>query len=339
MRVLILHHKQSEQAHSLAEELAQSNVYTDITDQLNPLRLLLNKYDLIHCLTNHNEIGLAHFLGVLTAKTLNIPTLLTVYSHFETELNTPYKLNYFDALTVPYISELKKTRWYNKPKMILPFLPLNYKHSPKWPNQHESFKSRSFVFPIVSSFDELKSVNFSLLRVTNAPTDLYVDARLMKKSLRSSSIRKTWQNFTSENPYFKSFTLFTEDKTFFNLFATSQVYTFLHHLKIGGTLNTEWTLSALSSGNFLVLHEDQATAFSHFWKTEENCFIFSSKVPTDFQYSSLNETLAKENFLNKEDFNTQFKQSIDLKINELIRLYTKIVSQKRSLSHNKSQKV
>ncbi len=340
MKVLIVCPQINDQVQFLASELEKMSLHIEITDSVHPLRLVLNKYDLIHFIHNDPNINLKTVLSAWSAKALGAATLLTTYCRLEPGLLQDFEFNFFDAITLPYISELKKMRFYRGQKLILPSFPANNIVAKK----DFSNEVAQFIFPVLKSFDDLLKINFQALPSLKEHQGLYVDAHLLrskKEGGQSSMVRKNWSAFVQKNPQFSNFKLFTELTTLNEVLDENSSYTFIHHLDLSSEQVAFWIESALIYNNFLILHEDQGTGFANFWKTEKNCFIYSPRVSSAIQLHAIDQFISKQIVEQKSPakLSFDFKSSLDVKLNELARLYTKIVSQRASLIHPRSAKL
>lgn len=336
MKILIVCPKVNDQVQFLASELEKMSLNVEISENVHPIRILLNKYDLIHFIHNDSRIDLKTVLSAWSAKALGVATILTTYSRLEPGMMQEFEFNFFDSITLPYISELKKMRFYRGPKLILPSFPAADLITKKT----FSFDQKQFIFPVVKSFDDLLKINFQALPVLKEQDGLYVDAHMLRSKKvagQSSALRKSWTAFVKKNPQFKDFKLFTEVTTLNEVLNESSSYTFIHHLDLSSEQVAFWMGTALTYNNFLVLHEDQGTGLSNFWKTEKNCFIYSPRLSAATQLHAINSFLETHNSPAKLHFD--FRSALDLKLNELARLYTKIVSQRASLMQPDSAKM
>lgn len=338
MKVLIVCPKINDQVQFLASELEKMSLHIELVESIHPLRLVLNKYDLIHFIHNDSSIDLKTVLSAWSAKALGAATLLTTYSRLEPGLLQEFEFNFFDSITLPYISELKKMRFYRGPKIILPSFPPGLLVA----KTEFSFAQKQFIFPVVKSFDDLLKINLHALTVLTGQENLYVDAHLMrmrtkKDAVSSSVIRKNWNSFVRKHPQFKKFKLFTEPATLTEVLNEHSSYTFIQHLELTSEQVAFWTSTALVYNNFLVLHEDQGTGLANFWKTEKNCLIYSPRLPANTQWQAINNFL--ENHKSPAKLQFDFRSALDVKLNELARLYTKIVSQRASLMQPDSAKM
>ncbi|MES2801452.1 MAG: hypothetical protein V4654_03085 [Bdellovibrionota bacterium] len=336
MKILIVCPQINDQVQFLASELEKMSLNIEITDSVQPVRLILNKYDLIHFIHNDATINLKTVLSAWSAKALGAATLLTTYSRLEPGLLQDFEFNFFDAITLPYISELKKMRFYRGQKLIFPSFPSNNIVRKK----KFSFDQLQFVFPILNSFNDLLKINFQALPSLKEHSGLYIDAHLLRSKKaegQSSTLRKKWSAFIKKNPQFNDFKLFTELSTLNQVLDENSSYTFIHHLDLSSEQVAFWIESALIYNNFLILHEDQGTGFANFWKTEKNCFIYSPRVSASVQLHTIDRLMTEQK--SPVALNFDFKGSLDIKLNELARLYTKIVSQRASLIQPRSAKM
>lgn len=337
MKILIVCQTINDQVQFLTGELEKMNFNVEVTDSLHPLRMLFNKYDLIHFIHNDPHIDLKTVLSAWSARTLGTATLFTTYCRLEPGFLQDFEFNYFDAMTLPFISELKKMRFFHGQKLILPSFPdiqFPLKKLTSGPTQSQ------YIFSVVKSFDDLLKINFSSLTFLKDQPQIYVDAhllRMQKPYKKSSDLRRGWTAFVKKHPEFANFKLFTEPSTLMDVLQTGYSYTFIHHLDLTSEQVAFWMQTAILYNNFLVLHEDQGTGFSNFWKTEKNCLIYSPRQSASVQYYEMNKFL--ENHKSPAPLTFDFRNSLDLKLNELARLYTKIVSQRASLMQPDSAKM
>lgn len=336
MKILIVCPKINDQMQFLAHELEKMSLHIEITDKLHPLRMVMNKYDVIHFIHNDSNIDLKTVLAAWSAKTLGTATMLTTYSRLEPGFLQDFEFNFFDSVTLPYISELKKMRFYRGSKIILPSFPAFAA-----PTSNDlSFQEKQFIFPVAKSFDDLLKINFQALTILQDHHALYIDAHLLRSNRQSglsSTLRKNWNAFIKKHPQFKTFKLFTEASTLNEILNEHSSYTFIYHLELTSEQVAFWMGTALTANNFLILHEDQGTGLSNFWKTEKNCYIYSPRISATTQMNSINNFIANQLSLAKLHFD--FRSAVDIKLNELARLYTKIVSQRASLMQPDSGKM
>lgn len=328
MKILIVCPKINDQVQFLANELEKISINVEVTDSLHPLRLIFNKYDAIHFIHTDNRVNLKTVLSAWSAKSLGVATILTTYSRLHQKILNNVEFNFFDAVTLPFVSELKKMRDYRGHKIILPALTASQMSSKNGVRK----KKIAYLFPIISSFEDLLKINFQAFTTISKSEDLYVDAHQLRQNIKfssSSQIRKSWFEFIKKHPQFNHFKLFTEISTLNVLLENSNSTTFIYHLDLTSHQILFWLHTAITQNNFLILHEDQGSGFSELWKTEKNCYIYSSRLPQNTQLSAINSFIDSHDAQTRLSFD--FRTSLDTKINELARLYTKVITQKTSL--------
>ena len=347
MKVLIVSPGSNPQTEKIAPELAKNSIQTEIVDQLHPLRIILNRYDLVHFFEpqsqNSNKLQslLQQFSQTVQSffiHAVGLPTLMTFYDRpFDDELTTRFN-DQFTALTASHIDQLKSLRTFQGEKMILPCLP-NIAQSSLSPSENTVTDQPVLVIPVQNSFTDLltySKINFK----TVCNHEIYVDARQLKTKMNNSQIRKAWQKFIKTQPGFSPFILFTSDDVFNDLELKHQLFILIANNLIPQTQITFWIESYLNFNSTLILDENQATGFSKFWKHKKNCFIVSeslSKANTQSELSEfINNNQQKQSSVMKKNL---LSQCVDSKINELTRLYTKVIQQKTSLNHRSSAKM
>jgi len=347
MKILIVSPDLNPQAERIASELAKNSLHTEVIDQLHPLRLVFNQYDLIHFIEPGNPKSnkwqnlLTYFRQSLqTAFThaIGLPTLVTLYDRSDSP-NTLLELpNQFSALTASHIEQLKLHRKFQGEKMILPYLPVisrGLSHTLSEKNQNKI----AFIIPVYKDFTDL--LNYSKLhfqKILNC--DFYIDARGLTFEMSHSQIRKEWTKFIKKNKDYAQFILFTSDEIFNSLKDSAPLYIALAKMCTTQKQFANWIECYLQNDINLILSEDQATGFSKYWKHQQNCFIIKDTSQLDSFENSLLDYINTKRLANETfDKISLFSQCIDAKINELTRLYTKIIQQKTSLNHRTSVKM
>jgi len=348
MKVLIVSPGSNPQTDKIAAELAKNSIQSEVVDQLHPLRIILNRYDLVHFFEpqSHNSNKLQSLLQQFSQTiqsffihVAGLPTLMTFYDRpFDDKITTHFS-DQFTALTASHIDQLKSLRTFQGEKMILPSLP-NINQDSKTADSPMSAEQPTLIIPIQDSFADL--LKYSKINFKNVcHHEIYVDARQLKSKMNNSQIRKTWQKFIKSQSEFASFILFTSDDVFCDLELTSNLFILIANNDLSQTQMTLWIESYLNFNSTLILDENQATGFSKFWKHKKNCFIVSDSLSKANTQSELSEFINHSQI--KQSTSTErkslFSQSIDSKINELTRLYTKVIQQKTSLNHRSSAKM
>ncbi len=309
MKILIVCTDLLSQAELLATELYKLGYHSEVTQNLHPARLILNRYDVIHFVDHHYEMNLKKLLFVLTAKSLQIPILLTSYS-FKKESKTLAKsLSLFDAITCSSVSDLKKIRHFSGSKIILPYIPNDQIVS----KSQDNSSNLSFVLPVIKNFDDL-------LVFKDLPSPLndkffYVDATSIVNL--SSKMRKSWEVFKSHNIFTQKFVLITEKLTLENILQTENCRILLNLTEIDSPGFAKWIEHSQKTNSFLVMNEQQATGFAPFWQHGKNCIISNNFKTIDQEIHP--------------DPKLKINVIIDEKINDLARTYLKISQKKYSL--------
>ena len=142
------------QAEILCAELEKMNHTVEWSNQTHPARLFLNKYDVIHILTESMPLSWKNFWIVAAAKTLNIPVVVSSYAvqilsePLATVANL--QLGYFDAMSVPEAYEIKNLRPFNHSKFILSA----FVRAQKFTTQKKSDET-NIIFHLENNFEEL----------------------------------------------------------------------------------------------------------------------------------------------------------------------------------------
>ncbi len=311
MKILIVCTELLTQSELLAAELVKLGYNPEVTQSLHPARLILNRYDVVHFVENQYTFSLQKLLFILTAKSLQIPNLLTCYS-FKKQTKTLEKfLTLFDAITCSSVTDLKKLRHFSGSKIILPIIP-NCLTATK---PEEKVLQLSFVLPINADFDELQ-VHQNQFDHLNE-NFFYVDATTLTKLGSGSKIRKSWDAFTSKNVFARRFILITEKSTLENILQTENCRTLLSWTEINSLQFANWIERSLKTNLVLVMNEQQATGFAPFWQNGKNCVITTN-------YKLIHQKIIP-------DAKQNLSSVIDEKLNDLARIYLKISQLKYSL--------
>lgn len=311
MKILIVCTDLLTQAELLATELTKLGYSPEVTQSLHPARLILNRYDVVHFIENHYTFSLQRLLLILTAKSLQIPNLLTCYSFKKQTKTSEHSLALFDAMTCSSVTDLKKLRHFSGSKIILPYIP----------NTHSVIKSEektsplSFILPVTATFDELHIFKSKFDHLTE--NFFYVDATNLTTLGTSSKIRKSWDVFTSKNTFAKRFILITEKSTLEKILQTEHCRILLSWIDINSPQFADWITYSLKTNSSLVINEQQATGFSPFWQNGKNCIITND-------LKTIHQKIVTDT---KQNLNPV----IDEKLNDLARIYLKISQLKYSL--------
>lgn len=312
------------QALRLQQELQILGHQVEYSSQTHPARILKNNYDVLHILSETHDLNLYDKSLLLAARLKNqMSYLATIVSSFEYEVSkkgfiSQLQFQLIDAFSTSDLISLKSHKALVKDKFILPFFPTSKKSA----STETTDESSISLLKIVSqNFDEL------LLTNTSDDFDLVIDATEFAKTVGAPSVRKKWRQFLNKNHQFKKAILVLQSENILDLIRKSQVLIDLSSIANALRFHTYLEL-ALTYSQFVLLNKNQATGFPHFWKHQKNCWV-ADFHETDHQL----KISAKKFFKNK---NILPPISIEEKINELSRLYTKLIHSK-ALSYDSSK--
>lgn len=304
------------QALRLQQELQVLGHHVEYSMQTHPARILKNNYDVLHILSETHNLNLFDKSLLLAARLKNqMGYLATVVSSFEYEFSKKGFINqlqfqFIDAFSTSDLVSLKSHKDLVKDKFILPFFPLNKRPSIAVDHDEESI----CLLKVVSdSFDELLASSSA----DDLPT--FVDASSLANHLGTPTARKKWRQFQNKNIAFKKAILVLKLDNVIDLVKKSCVLVDLSTLKNAFQFHTYLELSLIHS-QFILLNKNQATGFPHFWKHQKNCWV-ADLHETEHQLKNV----AKKFFKNKT---LHLNISTEEKINELSRLYTKLMHMK-----------
>lgn len=305
------------QAEFLCQELETSGHSVEWSNQTHPVRLILNKYDVVHILTGSVPLSLKNCLIVMASKALGLPVIVTNYGvddlSFKNNQVSLIQKKYFDALSVPETDELKKLRLFSEKKFILPAF---FKQ-----NEIQNEKKTSpphIVFHIDKNFNELPDVKWDLAE------NIYVNGISMVGQKSHSDIRVLWNIFAKKNPVFKNAVLILNESNLKNIIIQNLSVYFANYLKIDSIKFSKIIQMCLSTKTVLVLNESQASGFPDLWSSGNNGIIrnFEKSFLYQLSFSEILEQISTIQFKIKP------VHFIESKINELSRIYAKLKSQK-----------
>jgi len=320
------------QAELLANELETLYYHVEWSNKTHPLRFLLNKYDIVHLLTDKMPLTIFEQLLLITAHSLQIPTVISNYGFFEqgplSKRLLHQQFRYTHSLSVASINEMKQLRNFRGNKWLLPALNSQSKH---YENAIEKFSQKisdlNFILPVINSFSDLPSINFP------CDTSWIIDATMMKNKTPLRQIRNEWSNFIQKNPTYKNAILVLENENIETQLNEHQSAFFISHLKLNAFSLNEYIDLCRKTQSLPILNDHQATGFSDLWQHEKNCLLFNLKG-TRFQqleYSELIVQIQAWHQLiekNPHQLDHFLCYPSENKINELSREYAKIKNQK-----------
>ncbi len=305
------------QAEILCAELEKMNHSVEWSNQTHPARLLLNKYDVIHILTESMPLSWKNFWIVAAAKALSIPVVVTSYA--VQVLSEPMatmanmQLSYFDAMSVPEALEIKNLRPFNQSKFILPaFINIQrFAHQKK-------IDETNVIFHLEQGFAELPIHKWIL------QNNVFINATQLSKNMEQVNIRKSWTAFLKKNPSYTNTILITNENNLTQLMRESRCVMLVNHLKIHSVKLANLIQNCLAQKTVLVLNEGQASGAPQIWSNKKNGLI--QNFEKSFSYHlSYTELIEKAEALLFEKIDSHVYES---KLNELSRIYVKIKSQK-----------
>ncbi len=313
--VLIYSRNSNPSVDLLVNELQAIGFSVDQTQSLNLPRLILNPYSTVHFLIEEFPLTIKEQLFISLVKSLGKATILSVYNFNNKISKKTFDFLCPDALSVSQTNHLKFFRAWNCNKVIVPILPNLTTPSRK---SELTEPCNGFVFPLSTQLEE--AIQFKTKR------DIYFDARKLLEKNNSAELRKTWAQFIQTKKISSNYHLVLSDQKMNQLLNEESMVLILADSKLSHTEFTRWLELVVNKNNLVILNDYQATGFAHAWTSGRNCYVVS-------HYTWLKDI----NYLMQDDLDlnikTYFKsaQLIEPLINELSRLYTKILHQKTSL--------
>lgn len=306
------------QALRLQSELQTIGHTVEFSTETHPLRLFKNNYDVFHILCDKSYLRFSEISLTVWAK---LNGLATVVSQFHANTTSPsmggpqrFQFPHIDALSTTHLESLKIHKFKYKNKFILPLFPNEIKSQ-----GHDKINKISILKIITQNFDELSS--------SIVPD--YIDASALALNNKASDIRKKWKKFQAQNSKFKKVVLILESENTIELMQTEKLIIDLK--SVFNPVHFQSLVDQICAfKSFGILNKNQASGYSEFWLHQKNCWI------SDLQNSKTKElknimTCAEVFFNSKTD--DLMKISIENKINEISRLYSKIINSKALTYH------
>jgi hypothetical protein len=308
------------QADIISTELEKAGHLVEWSNQTHPARLLLNKYDVVHILTESLPLSWKNFWIAAAAKALNIPVVVSSYSTTGHQIPpaiqqmTRFQLNYFDALSVPEAGEIKNLRLFNHSKFIWPaFVRLS---SPRL--KTVTSNDINLIFHVTNSFDELPVTKWTLDETT------YVDGSRLTANKSISELRKLWNRFIEKNRTYKNAILILNSSNLKKIMTENKSVVLINYLQLHSVELAGLIENCLELKCVLALNESQASGFPQLWTASKNGLVQNFEKSFTYQLS-LTELLDKAQKIKTDNFDNSIYET---KINELSRLYAKIKNQK-----------
>ncbi len=179
---------------------------------------------------------------------------------------------------------------------------------------------------------QIKVLNKSFDELRQAYVPLFVDASHMTLNHSPSYLRKLWKKFQIKNPLYKKSILILNQENTIELMRTQSVVIDLSSVD-SSTEFQALTDLACSYEQFMILTKNQASGYSEFWIHRQNCWISDLQPQTTSTQKEIKAVAAL--FFKKID-SISMRISIENKINELSRIYSKIIHEK-TLTYNQDK--
>lgn len=311
----------------LCQKLNEIGHNIEHTHSANWARILLNPYDLIHLFIESLPMNVNELFFLSLAKTLGKPTLLSIFNS-KAKLTKPLSsLVCPDAMTLSQTNHFQYYRDWICSKSLLPLFPELKTQVPTGSRGSRNLKNRSYLIPIETELEE------AFLFKTEK--EIYFDARNLLKKHSSTQLRKKWTQYLRDHKIQPLFHLILSDEKLNELLTDESLQIILASPHLNHTEFTLWLEKTLNRNHLIYLNEFQATSFSQTWTSGHNCFVLASH----HWPKSFNQFLAAD--VETADMISRFKSSelVEPLINELSRLYTKILHQKTTLISSGSVKM
>lgn len=327
-----------EQALSLQNELQLFGHHVDFSTATHPFRILKNSYDIFHIMSDTDHLSFKDAALLLMAKINRTATVVSTYGFPQTtRIQSIYhkiQSATVDAFSCSNLESLKRNkltlqRIRLKQSFILPLLPGT---QPIKKNRFTSSIIRS-VKVINENFNELKLNKSSYASLLNK--DLTIDASALSQKMPTSDVQKAWKKFQAQNPAYQNCMLILKFETMLELIKNHPVILDLSGIYNGLQFH-KYFEAAYTYRQFVILTANQASGFPDYWKHQQNCWIGDLKSMKKLSHvvESTQVTLAQTFF--ESDKIESLDKSYENKLNELSRVYSKIISQK-NLSYASSK--
>ncbi|MEK6628036.1 MAG: hypothetical protein AABY53_05375, partial [Bdellovibrionota bacterium] len=162
------------------------------------------------------------------------------------------------------------------------------------------------------------------------------DGRKLLKTQGSSQLRKKWNDLIISGKITSEHHLVMSESKLAQLINEESLAVVLANPSIKNIEFTEWLNICLNKNNLIILNDYQATGFSNYWTSGRNCLVVSSQNWKD-QLNLIPSPLKNSSNLKPTTYVTS--ELFESSINELSRLYAKLLQQKTSLLTTKSVKL
>lgn len=307
----------------MSQKLSDVGHQTEQTHSTNWARIFLNPYDLIHMFIEQLPLSVNELLFISLAKTLGKPTVLSLFNTDSKQSKPLSSLMCPDAMTLSQTNHFQYYRNWICSKSLLPLFP-EIKNAN---TRSSATEGRSFLIPIEKKLDE------AFLYKTES--EIYFDARALAKNQSSAQLRKRWNQFLKDKKIHVLSHLILSEEKLNDLLSTEKLCVVLASPHMKHTVFTSWLEKTLNRNHLILLNEFQATGFSQAWTSGQNCQVLAAH----HWPKSLNQFFDSDT--ETQDIKSHFKNSelTEPLLNELSRLYTKILRQKTTLISTDSVKM
>lgn len=340
----------------LAENLMQAGFIVEQSHLMNIPRIALNSYSIVHFLVNELPLTANEFLCLKTAQALGRSVVISVidsnnnYWGMSQSPGLSRALNSFiqpDGFTVSQTNHLRYYRVWTGCRMILPALPKNSVISSSAhfttditqhysePRSESSFEgteannNQELYFPLQLSenFDDL----FSVAQTFETNYKTYFDGQSLLEKYSLTDLRKHWQLLVQKNKIPNHYHLLFSQKKSKEVIKNNPVALVICNQHINNSRLPDWFELAIANKRFVILNEHQAAGFNQYWTSGQNCWVVSSQNSLEDLSRICEKQFSKRNLLAWSYETKDTRLLIDPLINELSRLYTKILHQKTRL--------
>lgn len=303
----------------LAEQLQHSGHQVDITHSLNIPRLILNSYQTVHLVIENLPLTTSEALHFGLCKALGKTTVISILNS-DRNLKKAF-INFIqpDAFSVSQTNHLKHYRSITCNKFVLPAFPKT-----EAPARKSQYKHEAFLIPLQSKLDEVFAVTLK--------DTVYFDGRKLLKNFTSLQLRKKWTELQSQKKITDKFHLVLSENKLNELLQEQNLCVVLANPEISHTEFTKWLNITLNQQNLIVLNDYQATGFSTHWTSGHNCMVVS---PHQWNKSLSHLEFEHDLVASSCKPNELFQSTV----NELSRLYSKLLQQKTTLLTSRSVKL
>jgi hypothetical protein len=305
----------------LTEQLQHLGLHVEITHSLNIPRLILNSYQAVHLVIEELPLTVNEALHLGVCKALGKATVVTILNSHH-HISRAF-LNFVkpDALSVSQTNHLKYYRDFTCNKFVLSAFPkaaTTYKKT--------AFKNEGFLVPIQEKLEEATSFSFS------AEAPVYFDGRKLLKKKSSLQLRKKWNDLVVAGKLGNNCHLLLSESKLNEILSRESLAVLLADPALSHSEFTQWLGKVMNRANLVLLNEFQATGFSAHWTSGQNCIVTSAD---GWQNVTSEETASAA--LTSSGFKPL--ELFEPSVNELSRLYSKLLHQKASLLTSGSVKL